>query len=70
MQGQKKFDGARLSWNFSGKYKLTRNYGLFADFINFTRTNGLKYRGSIDPVHRAETNILGVTLTAGIQGKF
>jgi len=70
VQGQKKFDGARLTWNFSGKYKLTRNYGLFADFINFTRTNGLKYRGSIDPVHRAETNILGVTLTAGIQGKF
>ena len=70
VQGSKKFADKRVTWNFSGKYKLGRNYLLFADMLNFTRTNLVQYLGAVDGVHRSATQVLGATLTTGIQAKF
>jgi iron complex outermembrane recepter protein len=65
-----KLRGQRWTLDASVKYRLTRHFTLFADFVNITSNHGKKFRGYVDPVLRNETNALGFIGTAGIQANF
>ncbi len=65
-----KLRGQRWTLDASVKYKLTRNFSLFADLVNITSNHGKKFRGYVDPVLRNETNALGFIGTAGVQVNF
>jgi iron complex outermembrane receptor protein len=65
-----KLRGQRWTLDASVKYRLTRQFTLFADFVNITSNHGKKFRGYVDPLLRNETNALGFIGTAGVQATF
>lgn len=65
-----KWRGERWGIDFTGRYKVTKNFTIFCDLSNLTENHGAKYRGTVDAVRREETNALGFLLTAGILANF
>jgi iron complex outermembrane receptor protein len=65
-----KIRGDKWQLDASGKFKVTRNISLFADFTNLTSNFGKKFRGYVDPVRREETNAGNFLMTAGLQARY
>jgi iron complex outermembrane receptor protein len=65
-----KWRGDRWAIDFTGRYKVTKNFTIFCDLSNLTENHGKKFRGTTDPVRREETNALGFLLTAGVLASF
>lgn len=65
-----KWRGERWAFDFTGRYKVTKNFTIFCDLSNFTENHGQKFRGTVEDVRREETNALGFLLTAGVLASF
>ncbi|HYC70435.1 MAG TPA: TonB-dependent receptor [Opitutaceae bacterium] len=65
-----KIRGQRWTMDASLKYRASRNFTFFADFVNITSNHGKKFRGFPDPELRNETNALGFLVTAGVSSTF